>query len=296
MRVDRLRSRFTWLRGQQAFQRKPVSTLARLAAWRVKTWTGTPGAVPLASADAVMFVPPEWHGMAKLAYGFRDLAEPELPVIGQLIPSGTIAIDAGAHYGDYTLTLSRAVGAAGQVWAVEPSERFLDICRANVGYNHMRNVRFFCVGLADAPGTARLVLPEDPSRSYVNLDTQAGEEIQLVALDDLMEQENPQDLPVSFIKLDIEGSELAAIRGAERTIRRWRPLLLVEFQNTFGKPSGHAMENLGAEIRDLGYRFRVYSWRARCWEPADPAQEGHANYLCVPDEVELDAAWASPVQ
>lgn len=216
-----------------------------------------------------------------MVYAFRDLAEPELPVIADLVEPGTIAIDVGAHYGDYTLALSRAVGNAGEVWAIEPSERFLDICRANVTHNHMTNVRCFEVGLSDAAGTAQLVSHEDPSRSYVGQGDAGGELIALVTLDELMARENSADLPVSFVKLDIEGSELAALNGAMRTITRWRPLMLIEFQQTASERSGHGLNELTAAIEALGYGFRAYSWDTRSWEPTSPGTST-PNCLCVP--------------
>ena len=149
---SQLKSQIRWLSGQAAFRQRPARVLTRLAAWRVNSWRGQHGLIRLESLDSVLIVPPEWHGMSKLAYAFEGLAEPELPWVGSLVQPGSIAVDAGSHYGDYTLALARAVGADGEVWAIDPSSDFMAICRANVALNHLRNVRFIECGLSDRPG------------------------------------------------------------------------------------------------------------------------------------------------
>ena len=193
--------------------------------------------------------------MAKLAFVFRELAEAELPLVTALIPEGTIAIDAGAHYGDYTLVLAHAVGPRGQVWAVEPCARFIDVCRASVEANGLDNVRFFEAGLAGADGQAYVVGDADPSRTYLSQSASEdrGDIVELVTVDHLCTLANSDGLPVSFIKLDIEGSELSALQGAHQTIRTWRPLILVEIQEETCRRSGYSPQDLWGFIQQMGY-------------------------------------------
>ena len=112
------------MREQEAFRIHPARTIGRLALWRFMTWARMPGSVRLDSSQTRLRVPSEWHGIAKLVFVFKDLAEAELPVVGPLDPEGTLAVDVGAHYGDYTVTLCDAVGPQGEVWAIEPCSAF----------------------------------------------------------------------------------------------------------------------------------------------------------------------------
>lgn len=280
------RNQVRWLSGQPAFRKRPARTLLRLAHWRVKTWRRTPGRVWLEPARAHMLLPPEWRGMAKLAFAFRELAEPELPLVGSLVLAGTIAVDAGAHYGDYTLVLSHAVGHRGETWAIEPCPQFMDICRASVRFNGLTNVRFFDVGLAETNGRAHLVGNADPSRTYVSNDASPdpGTAIRLRTLDDLCSTANTAGRQVSFIKIDIEGSELSALKGAQNTIQSWRPLLLVEFQEEASRRSGHTVHDLWDFIEGMGYSMFMYSWRDKQWCRCSQPDGRQANYLCVPNE------------
>lgn len=284
--VARIRSQLTWLAGQPAFRKRPLLTLVRLGRWRVKTWRGSTGRVWLDQADAYMLLPSEWRGMAKLTFAFRELAEPELPIVASLVPTGTIAIDGGAHYGDYTLMLSRAVGGQGQVWAIEPCAEFMRACRQSVEFNGLKNVRFFHAGLAETTRLAQLIRDEDPSRSYVSDDESAdqGTVVQLRTLDDICAMANGNRRPVSLIKLDIEGFELSALKGAQQTIRSWRPLLLIEFQEETCRRLGNSTQDLWEFIEGMNYSMFLYSWRNEAWVPCTQLDGRQANYLCVPNE------------
>jgi hypothetical protein len=65
---------------------------------------------------------------------------------------------------------------------------------------------------------------------------------------------------VGLVKIDVEGHELFALRGAEGIIRKWHPNLLVEIED-FRSPAAPTIEYL----YDLGYRGLVL-WRGR-WIP-----------------------------
>ena len=276
-----LKSQARWLTGQEAFQQRPARVLTRLAAWRLKSWRGEHGVVRLESLDSVFVVPPEWRGMSKLAYAFEDLAEPELPWVGTLAPPGSIAVDAGSHYGDYTLALAQAVGADGEVWAVDPSPRFMAICRANVALNHLQNVRFLECGLSHSTGRATLVSDADPSRSHIAAGpAQVGEVIELRSLDSIYEEYGAGRL-VSFIKLDIEFSEMAALTGSATVIREHRPVIMIELQQEAQSRAGSSEMELWEHLKSLGYGFAVLGARGALVDAPHP-NGVRANFVARP--------------
>lgn len=193
----------------------------------------------------------------------------------------------GAHGGDYTLVLSRAVGASGEVWAVEPCLEFMSVCKANAAFNVVTNVRFFDLGLSDEPRPGSLVQTDDPSMSYAAVGEETTQSIRLDTIDELVAQDD-SGRRVSFIKLDIEGSELAALIGATRTIRANRPVLLVEMQDSASRRAGHSVESLWQFIQGLGYSMRVYSGQENAWRSVESVVPGQANYLCVPMDQPAD--------
>ena len=139
-------------------------------------------------------------------------------------PDPTV-LDVGANIGAHTVDLSRLVGPGGVVHAFEPQRLAFQLLCANVARNNRANVFTHQAAVGAATGTL-LVPPLDPEmqtlRGLSLLESQSGETVPLVTIDGL-------DLgDCQFIKVDVEGMETEALRGAVKTIERFRPILYVE--------------------------------------------------------------------
>ena len=161
---------------------------------------------------------------------------------------GDIAIDGGSCSGETALAFALAVGPRGRVLAFEPAASNLTLLHYNIGQNEWaRNVEILPVGI---DSTRR-----DGEAMDVQGSLNPGFRISdaPVATDTLDNVAERLALPsVDFIKLDIEGSELNALRGAEATLRRFRPKLAISLYHRKMDP----IDIVGylAEL-DLGYRF-----------------------------------------
>ncbi len=151
--------------------------------------------------------------------------EPELARLADLCPpSCGTAVDVGGWYGPWTHRLCRR---ARQVVTVEPVPRLARLLDAGTP----ANVRVIQAAASDRPGTARLWLPpgDEGDRgvsSLVRRDIHArAVEVPCVALDDLGLRD------VGFVKIDVDGSELAVLRGATALLARDRPALFVELES-----------------------------------------------------------------
>lgn len=148
--------------------------------------------------------------------------EPELARLGCYAPRGGTAVDVGAWYGPWTRGLRRI---ADRVVAVEPVAELARCVSA--AYPDVRVVEAVA---SDHAGTAELFLPPGgpgAGTSSVERGTGATVTVPRVPLDDLELRD------VRFMKIDVEGHEIPALRGAERTVRRDRPLVLVELEERF---------------------------------------------------------------
>jgi FkbM family methyltransferase len=177
--------------------------------------------------------------------------EPELARLASYAPRGGTAVDVGAWYGPWTRTLRRL---ADRVVAVEPAA---ELARCVAGaYPDVRVVEAVA---SDHAGTAELFLPAGgPGVGTSSVEGGEGRPVTVdrITLDGL------ELTDVRFVKLDVEGHELPALRGAQETIRRDGPLLLVELEERI-QPVEPVLALLG------GWGYRPYVMPRDSWLPLD---------------------------
>jgi len=163
-------------------------------------------------------------GASLLKYG--EFSAGESQIFRQLIPAGAIVVEAGANVGAHTVELSRLVGPNGAVIAFEPQRVVFQTLCANLALNSCANVHAFQAAVGAAPGEIMVpFLPPGQPNNFGGLSllgTQRGERVPLRTLDSL-------GLPnCHLMKLDVEGMETEALRGAAALVRAHRPFLYVE--------------------------------------------------------------------
>lgn len=176
----------------------------------------------------------------------RSALDPEMAIGARALRPGVCAIDVGANDGLYTHAFART-GA--QVEAFEPQPACLGILRSYE--RHHRNVRVHDVALGAEHGEAVLHVPRlNGARvsGHARLGGVNGDaERHTVAVRTL---DSFGFTNVAVIKVDVEGHEADVLRGAAETIRRWRPMLIVEIeQRHLSGPIERAFE----EVLALGY-------------------------------------------
>jgi FkbM family methyltransferase len=164
--------------------------------------------------------------------------------------------DVGANYGFYTMKLAPQ---ARWVYAFEPVAETFRILSENVAHNGLRNVSAFKLGLFEtesevpinlysSSGTNSIVLTLPPSHPAKLV---GRELIRVVRLEDLVEREGL--LSPDVIKLDVEGAELAALRGARRLIASSSPIILLESREEPWVDQAYSRASLLRELHGLGY-------------------------------------------
>jgi FkbM family methyltransferase len=131
-------------------------------------------------------------------------------------------VDVGCHVGSF-LSLLIKICPDGHHTAIEAVPK-----KAVWLKSKFKNVTIFSVAVGEKPGTAMFEENiEQPGRSRLqDLRPQDGAvqlyNVDIKRLDDILSEK------VDFIKMDIEGAELAALRGARNIIERWKPSILFE--------------------------------------------------------------------
>jgi FkbM family methyltransferase len=146
-----------------------------------------------------------------------------------------VFFDVGANVGIVTLAASRWVGPHGRVYSFEPSEREYARLRDNLELNPMSNVTSVRAALSSQAGhvSLRVAAPAYAGLNtlgehfaYDGIDTAGLETVESITIDEFVQREGI--VRVSAIKLDIEGSEGAALAGGRRVLQEHRPALILE--------------------------------------------------------------------
>lgn len=175
--------------------------------------------------------------------GTYEPAEQEAFV--RAISPGDVVFDVGAHVGFYTLLAAELAGERGRVFAFEPCPGNLHYLRAHVAMNRYRNVRIVAAAVLAKGGSA--VFSRGLSNSTGKVErTGAGIPIAAVSLDELVE--GGAVAPPSFVKIDVEGTEVEVLRGARAFLARRHPTVLVA---THGEGLRRAVYDM---LTSIGYR------------------------------------------
>lgn len=155
-----------------------------------------------------------------IAQRFRDHIRP-----------GDTVVDVGANIGVYTMLAAELAGPAGHVHAFEPDPQSMCYLLTNVSRNGLaERVTLWNLAASDRSANARLYLDVKTARTTslradaYSPDAQRREPLVVATamLDELITQ------PPRFVKIDVEGAELAVLAGAARLLREHHPVLLVE--------------------------------------------------------------------
>jgi len=164
------------------------------------------------------------------------------------VSPGDQVVDGGAWLGDSALIFCRDVGPSGKVWAFEPQAEQGDALRKLAETLPFGDrIHLEPAGLWSSSGTIRFNDSNDYHGSGSYASVHGSIEIPVLALDDFLDGKR-----IDFIKLDIEGSELDALKGAEKTIRKWKPKLAICL---YHQPSDLHRIPLYLSSLNLGYRF-----------------------------------------
>ena len=198
-----------------------------------------------------------------------------------LLRPDTHLLDLGANLGFFSL-LAATRCPCGRVFSLEPDPNNFRLLAASIALNGLGDrITAWPFAASDAAGVAVLSDLGNPrnlgarfisrSRAALQVHVHGPQphfcEVRTVRLDELLAAET-----VDVIKIDIEGHEPLALRGAEGLLRRCRPVILMEFSpGNIINIAQTRPEDLLAFLRGLGYRWQVIGADGRLDAPSDDA-------------------------
>lgn len=187
-----------------------------------------------------------------------------------LIREGAVAIDGGANFGYNAVVMAKRVGVSGKVLCFEPQPIMYDRLKENFPLNGLTNGDLRMQALWD--NNCMLKIPSLTGHgeglvNYGGVRVGRGVSCEAVTIDSLRIHR------LDFLKLDLEGEEARAIRGGMGTIRRFMPVMHIEYDRNLQGSSTEALELCKA----LGYRvYHIstdYPSDHLCMPPGDERHE-----------------------
>lgn len=195
-----------------------------------------------------------------LKAGFQQHHRELIPLFKPHVPDDAVIIDVGAHAGQFA-RLFAGMAPKGHVWSFEPSEYARSVMTNASRIRRIDNITLLPLGLSDAPGELVLHTPvkkagglgfgaahlgaDDGSRPTIE------QVVELTTLDAFVADRGIDR--VDFIKADVEGWELHALRGAEQTLAKHEPALFLEVSNDHLARAGESAQGLFDWLKARGY-------------------------------------------
>jgi len=177
--------------------------------------------------------------------------------LAEFVGEGDTFLDVGANHGAFALVASRMVGPSGLVVAIEPQPRLAEAVQRSLAATARGPFEVHALALGDHKGTVDLLIPHSYSGTAGIFSEHSGTHphrrvsVPLRRGDDSLQwTEFPGSL---FVKLDVEGSEYAFLRGAREMIQSLQPVLLMEINADSMKASATSEKALKQLLEELGY-------------------------------------------
>jgi FkbM family methyltransferase len=226
----------------------PAATSFTCNAW----WSGD---------DKPLLVRLEGHDAAdKIAYVIRTQKTfweiDQLEYIAMVGPRGGIYLDVGSNIGNHAVFFG--LFCADHVVAIEPNPRLHPILWRNIDANALgERATIVPVGISDSDTVGAMALREEHDgnigASHIITGSAAtagaGESVELRRLDDLIAELAPSlpSVPITFLKIDVEGMEMGVLRSATTLLRDHRPQIFIELITE------DALDSARSLLREFGY-------------------------------------------
>lgn len=184
---------------------------------------------------------------------FYGVEQEEKSALFSLVRMGDVVIDVGTNVGEVLLNLAKRVGTSGRAIGFEPNPATRAACLRNIRLNEFASIEVHGVALGDQPGALLLGRPSEGNRGAdrVVSAAQSGIAIEVTTLDRFVKDAGLDRL--DLIKIDVEGFDLNVLRGAERTVDRFKPVLFVELSDLNLREQGDSASDMLRWLEQRGY-------------------------------------------
>lgn len=224
------------------------------------------------------------------------LEEPEMAILDKFVNKNSNTIDIGANFAYYTHRLSNLC-PAGHVYAFEPIPFTYSVAKKIVDHYNFKNVSLYKLGIGNENCTLAFEVPLQSFGAYSagqahisgrnnelegknqHYKFESHEKIncEIVRIDDFKDINKPID----FIKIDIEGAELFALKGMRNLLLKDQPIVLLEINPFFLQGFKIKESELTDFIDAIGYSTYMYNQDLKKLV-SYPSNFRESNYILIP--------------
>ena len=166
----------------------------------------------------------------------------------KIVKNPDVVLDIGANIGQEMLYYT---GWANRIISFEPNPATFEVLKQNVEQNDIKNVKLMNLGVGSGPSKAFInLVKNNEGRSFVTpTPTKVSHEITIVAIDDL----DIGDGSVDFVKMDVEGFEIEALKGMRSLIDKHSPVFQIEAQDETLERCGVTSVDIWDFFNERGY-------------------------------------------
>jgi FkbM family methyltransferase len=174
----------------------------------------------------------------------------------EFIKPNTAVLDVGAHFGQMSIEFSKITGKGGIVYAFEADDFIYSLLNKNIHANNCKNIKPILGAVYNVSDEEKFYPKQDFERfgSYgsYGIDNNAteGRKVKTLTIDSLNIPEK-----ISFMKVDIQGSDLFAIQGARQTILKNKMPVLFEFEQQFQNEFKTSFQDYVDFFMSVDYKF-----------------------------------------
>jgi FkbM family methyltransferase len=227
-----------------------------------------------------------------------NIAEDNIQFLTNIISEGDYCLDIGANRGEFTYYISRLVGDAGKVICFEPIFKTRERLKRTIKKFNLNNVLISPTALSDTPGESDMFIPKiagvnrfalahlyksDNELNDGKICNGTFETVNVDTLDNVIGKFSPNK--VSFIKCDVEGEEFEVLKGGEKTISRYKPIILVEiWTEKHIINNGEVFDELTNFLKLYGYTKKfLYEGKLRDFNLEVTNKEHIQDYFLIPE-------------
>lgn len=225
------------------------------------------------------------------------LEEPEMEILHHFVSKTSNTIDIGANFAYYAHRLSN-LAPQGTVYAFEPIPFTYQVAKKIVAKCHLKNVQLYQLGVGNENKEIVFEVPLQSFGAYSagqahmsgrnnelegkqqHYQFQSHEKIKCttIRIDDFKEISTSID----FIKIDIEGAELYALKGMTNLIKKDQPVILLEINPFFLEGFKIQEKELTDFIQQINYSTFLFDTKLKKLTP-HPSNFIESNYIILPN-------------